>query len=73
MLDPHPRRFIFSHQSERLLRKKSSRAQSKTNAAIEADFKRAATEDAALFDFECLDGPVSVFLDIHEPAQETVL
>lgn len=68
MLDSEPKRFIFSHQSERLLHKKPSRAQRKANAAIEADFKRAAKEDAALFDFECLHGPVSVFLHIHEPA-----
>jgi hypothetical protein len=67
MLDAEPKRFIFFHQSERLLRKKPSRAQRKANAAIEADFKRAATKDAALFNFECLHGPVSVFLHIHEP------
>ena len=70
MLDPQSRgrRFIFFHESERLLRKKPSRAQRRANATIEAEFKVAATENAADFDFECLDGPVSVFLHIHEPA-----
>lgn len=67
MLDQQTTRFIFFHESERLLRKKPSRQQRGANAILEAELKRAATEHAALFDFDCLKGPVSAFLHIHEP------
>lgn len=68
MLGQQTTRFIFFHESERLLRKKPSRHRREANAVLESEFKRAAVEDVALFDFDCLEGPVSVFLHIHEPA-----
>lgn len=68
-MDESPeRRFIFFFESERLLRKKPSRAVKRLTARAEEDFRKAAEANAALFGFSCLEGPVSVFLHIHAPS-----
>lgn len=58
------RRFVFFHESARLLRKG---AKGSAKRRLEEDFRKAATEEASLFNFRCLKGPVSVFLHIYAP------
>jgi hypothetical protein len=58
------RRFLFFNESDRLLRKG---AKGSTRRRLEEDFRKAAEDDAALFGFRCLKGPVSVFLHVHAP------
>lgn len=58
------RRFVFFRESERLLRKG---AKGSAKRRLEEDFRKAAKEEASLFDFKCPEGPVSVFLHIHAP------
>lgn len=63
------RRFVFYFKSERLLRKGAKKS---TRQRLEDEFRNAAREDASLFGFKCLEGPVSVFLHIHAPASGSV-
>jgi hypothetical protein len=63
--DSKARRFIFFNESERLLRKGGNAS---ARRRLENEFREAARRDALLFGFECLTGPVSVFLHIHAPS-----
>lgn len=63
------RRFVFFNESDRLLRKG---AKGSAKRRLEDDFRKAAEEDASLFGFQCLEGPVSVFLHIHPPRKGQV-
>jgi hypothetical protein len=62
--NPQEKRFVFFNESERLLRKG---ANASARRRLEEAFRKAAEEGASLVGFECLKGPVSVFLHVHAP------
>jgi hypothetical protein len=63
--DSEERRFIFFFESDRLLRKGARKSAGRRVAQLEEDFRRAAEENATLFGFRRLKGPVSVLLHVH--------